>query len=285
MLPVTITLGLINVNTLIGTLFASRLLDPELAPAAIDKAFRLYMLPQGMFSVAVATVLFPALSRLAARDDMPAFSPHARHRPAPDRLPPDSGRRDLRRARRADRPPRLPARRVHLGADAGRRGRARRLLARPRLQRVDADAQPRVLRPPVELAADARRARQPRAQHRPDLLALPLRRLGDPARDLAREPGRRGGVAPAHPAASAAPAAARDGRSDRPHGGRRRRARGRVVSQPGTRSTRCSVARSGRSSSPSARASSAARSPTSPSAGCSVCGSCAHCGELRRRRD
>ena len=47
MLPVTITLGLINVNTLIGTLFASRLLDPELAPAAIDKAFRLYMLPQG----------------------------------------------------------------------------------------------------------------------------------------------------------------------------------------------------------------------------------------------
>jgi putative peptidoglycan lipid II flippase len=74
MLPVTITLGLINVNTLIGTLFASRLLDPELAPAAIDKAFRLYMLPQGMFSVAVATVLFPTLSRLAARGDMPVFA-------------------------------------------------------------------------------------------------------------------------------------------------------------------------------------------------------------------
>jgi putative peptidoglycan lipid II flippase len=74
MLPVTITLGLINVNTLIGTLFASRLLDPDLAPAAIDKAFRLYMLPQGMFSVAVATVLFPTLSRLAARGDMPAFA-------------------------------------------------------------------------------------------------------------------------------------------------------------------------------------------------------------------
>jgi putative peptidoglycan lipid II flippase len=73
MLPVTLALGLINVNTVIGTLFASRLLDPELAPAAIDKAFRLYMLPQGMFSVAVATVLFPALSRLAARGDMRAF--------------------------------------------------------------------------------------------------------------------------------------------------------------------------------------------------------------------
>ncbi len=54
----------------VDTLFASRLLDPDLAPAAIDKAFRLYMLPQGMFSVAVATVLFPTLSRFAARGDL-----------------------------------------------------------------------------------------------------------------------------------------------------------------------------------------------------------------------
>jgi putative peptidoglycan lipid II flippase len=73
LLPVTLTLGLINVSTLIGTLFASRLIDPELAPRAIDLAFRLYMLPQGIFSVAVATVLFPTLSRLAARRDMGGF--------------------------------------------------------------------------------------------------------------------------------------------------------------------------------------------------------------------
>jgi putative peptidoglycan lipid II flippase len=73
MLPVTLTLGLINVSTLIGTLFASRLINPDLAPRAIDLAFRLYMLPQGIFSVAVATVLFPTLSRFAARGDMPAF--------------------------------------------------------------------------------------------------------------------------------------------------------------------------------------------------------------------
>jgi putative peptidoglycan lipid II flippase len=39
------------------------------APAAIDKAFRIYMLPQGLFSVAIATILFPTLSRLAARAD------------------------------------------------------------------------------------------------------------------------------------------------------------------------------------------------------------------------
>jgi putative peptidoglycan lipid II flippase len=74
MLPVTLTLGLINVNALIGILFASRLIDPDLAPAAIDKAFRLYMLPQGVFAVAVTTVLFPTLSRLAVRGDRDGFA-------------------------------------------------------------------------------------------------------------------------------------------------------------------------------------------------------------------
>src|SRR3954452_8224242 len=67
MLPVTIGLGLINFDLLINTTLAFRI--SEEAPAAIDRAFRIYMLPQGMFSVAVATVLFPAISRLAARRD------------------------------------------------------------------------------------------------------------------------------------------------------------------------------------------------------------------------
>ncbi len=73
MLPVTLTLGLINFSAVIDTLIASRLINPDLAPAAINSAFRLYMLPQGMFSVAVATVLFPALARLAARNDLDGF--------------------------------------------------------------------------------------------------------------------------------------------------------------------------------------------------------------------
>jgi putative peptidoglycan lipid II flippase len=73
MIPVTLGLGLINFNAVVDTLFASRLLDPELAPTAIDKAFRVYMLPQGIFSVAIATVLFPTLSRLAARADWDGF--------------------------------------------------------------------------------------------------------------------------------------------------------------------------------------------------------------------
>src|SRR5262249_62373945 len=57
MVPVTIGLGLINFNVVVDSIFASRLIDPELAPTAIDKAFPVYMLPQGMFSVAVATLL------------------------------------------------------------------------------------------------------------------------------------------------------------------------------------------------------------------------------------
>jgi putative peptidoglycan lipid II flippase len=73
MLPVTLGIGLINFNLVINTFFAARYINPELAPSAIDAAFRIYMLPQGMFSVAVATVLFPRLSRLAARADTVAF--------------------------------------------------------------------------------------------------------------------------------------------------------------------------------------------------------------------
>jgi putative peptidoglycan lipid II flippase len=71
MLPVTISLGLINFNLLINSFFGSLVSDQ--APAAIDKAFRIYQLPQGIFSVAIATVLFPTLARFAnagAMDDL-----------------------------------------------------------------------------------------------------------------------------------------------------------------------------------------------------------------------
>lgn len=68
MLPVTIGLGLINFNLLVSSVLGSAV--SREAPRAIDAAFRIYMLPQGMFSVAVATVLFPALSRFAARRDL-----------------------------------------------------------------------------------------------------------------------------------------------------------------------------------------------------------------------
>lgn len=68
MLPVTIGLGVINFDLVINSSLGSLVSDQ--APRAIDAAFRIYMLPQGMFSVALATVLFPALSRYAARGDL-----------------------------------------------------------------------------------------------------------------------------------------------------------------------------------------------------------------------
>jgi putative peptidoglycan lipid II flippase len=74
MLPVTLGLGLINVNAVIDTFFAARFIDPNLGPRAIQTAFLVYMLPQGMFSVAIATVLFPTLSRLASRGDLRGFA-------------------------------------------------------------------------------------------------------------------------------------------------------------------------------------------------------------------
>jgi putative peptidoglycan lipid II flippase len=58
---------LINFDNLINSFFGTLVNDQ--APAAIDKAFRIYMLPQGIFSVAIATILFPTLSRFASRGD------------------------------------------------------------------------------------------------------------------------------------------------------------------------------------------------------------------------
>jgi putative peptidoglycan lipid II flippase len=67
MLPVTIALGVINFDNVINSIFGT--LVSNQAPAAIDRAFRIYMLPQGIFSVAIATILFPTLSRYATRRD------------------------------------------------------------------------------------------------------------------------------------------------------------------------------------------------------------------------
>jgi putative peptidoglycan lipid II flippase len=65
MLPVAIGLGIVNLDQVINSVFGT--LVSEHAPRAIENAFRVYMLPQGVFSVAVATVLFPTLSRMASR--------------------------------------------------------------------------------------------------------------------------------------------------------------------------------------------------------------------------
>ena len=104
---------------------------------AIDKAFRIYMLPQGMFSVAVATVLFPRAVAARRARRLRRVPPHGRARASPDRAS-----RSFRRASSravladADHPPRLRARRVRGPTRRRHRGRARRLLARPRSSTV-----------------------------------------------------------------------------------------------------------------------------------------------------
>jgi putative peptidoglycan lipid II flippase len=71
MVPVALSLGLINFSAAINAALGAEV-SPE-GPRAIEVAFRLYMLPQGIFSVAIVTVLFPVLSRAVARGDRPAM--------------------------------------------------------------------------------------------------------------------------------------------------------------------------------------------------------------------
>jgi len=72
MLPVTLGLGLINFNLTLDLVIAT--LSSPHADADLNYAFRLFMLPQGLFSVAVTVVLFPEISRLIARGDTPGFA-------------------------------------------------------------------------------------------------------------------------------------------------------------------------------------------------------------------
>jgi putative peptidoglycan lipid II flippase len=66
-LPVTVSIGIINLDIFINAGLGA--LVSKHVPIAINDAFRIYMLPQGIFSVAVATVLFPTLSRMASARD------------------------------------------------------------------------------------------------------------------------------------------------------------------------------------------------------------------------
>ena len=72
LVPVALGLGFANINITVATYIATYV-NPEYAPRAIDAAFRVWMLPQGIFSVAISTVLFPSLARAAAGLDYERF--------------------------------------------------------------------------------------------------------------------------------------------------------------------------------------------------------------------
>ena len=110
MVPVTITLGILNFNALVDFFFAQFVSDH--AAAQINYAFRLYQLPQGMFAITIGTVLFPTLSRYAADLDIDALSRDAVARRAPDLLRLAAVRRLVRGRAALDRAAHLPARRI-----------------------------------------------------------------------------------------------------------------------------------------------------------------------------
>lgn len=77
MLPVVVSLLLIDINTLVNMYFSTRipaeLVSRDTGPAVLDKAFRVFQLPQGIFSLAVAGVFFPLFARFSAREDTQGF--------------------------------------------------------------------------------------------------------------------------------------------------------------------------------------------------------------------
>ncbi|MBI4041441.1 MAG: murein biosynthesis integral membrane protein MurJ [Deltaproteobacteria bacterium] len=72
MIPVSLSIGVINFNALVNNYFASQLGAQALA--AIDSAFRLFQLPQGLFAIAIGTVLFPTLSQLIIQKEYKRFA-------------------------------------------------------------------------------------------------------------------------------------------------------------------------------------------------------------------
>ncbi|MCW2950592.1 MAG: murJ, partial [Thermoleophilia bacterium] len=79
MLPVMLSLAAMNLNNIVNTYWSSRIPLDQLrgvadsGPSVIYRAWGVFQLPQGIFSLAVATVFFPLFARHAARNDMGGF--------------------------------------------------------------------------------------------------------------------------------------------------------------------------------------------------------------------
>lgn len=78
MMPVALGLILLDANILVNTYFSTRvplhLVSIDTGPAVVDKAFRIFQMPEGIFSLAVTSVFFPLFARLSARGDLEGFS-------------------------------------------------------------------------------------------------------------------------------------------------------------------------------------------------------------------
>ena len=175
MLPVTIGLGIVNLDQLLNSVFGT--LVSTQAPRAIDNAFRIYMLPQGIFSVAVATVLFPTLSRQAARRDVGRDAPRRRQRTAPDQPAADPLGGGADGARDSDHAARVPARQLQRPFDPPGVGRAVLVCLQPSLRRPQPAPHPDVLR--RSAAVDPDRAGRDEHDRRRDRQRRPVQAAGD----------------------------------------------------------------------------------------------------------
>ena len=197
MLPVALGLGLINFNLVVNTLFAARFVDPDLAPARDRRS------PS-------ASTCFP---RGSSRSRSPPFSSRCSHGSPRARTCTGSATR-CRSACARSRFLLIPASAVGAvlavpivrllyqrgaftaGPDDRRRRSARRVHGRSRVQRHDADAQPRVLQPAVAMDPDVRSRSAISALNAAlDRGVLPRRNLGHPARDVDRQHRRQCGAA------------------------------------------------------------------------------------------
>ena len=207
------------------------------------------MLPQGMFSVAVATVLFPSLARFSTRGDMDGFRRTVSMGLRQIAFLLDPRRRRQRGARRADHPDPVPARRagtpsqtpVVAGALAAFSAGLVFNGAMLMLNRAFFSLQSNWIPTIVALGNLALNAIL-------DARLLPLRHVGHPALDGGLQR-RRHGRAARPPAEAARPdRRRRDRRVDDPHRRRVRSRRGRRVRRlgPARRGARPVVRRPGR---------------------------------------
>jgi putative peptidoglycan lipid II flippase len=74
MIPMTIGLSVVQINALLDSFIAYWFVDYKGAPAVLGYAQRLYQFPLGVFAIALATALFPAMSRHASEGDVPRLS-------------------------------------------------------------------------------------------------------------------------------------------------------------------------------------------------------------------
>ncbi len=70
MVPMTIGLSVVQINALLDNVIAYAFVAYTGAPAVLGYAQRLYQFPLGVFAIALATALFPAMARDASEGDM-----------------------------------------------------------------------------------------------------------------------------------------------------------------------------------------------------------------------